>query len=70
MEGHNQCIFAPKLGHFFLISEKVQGRSLPLLPLQSPTMFLCIFLTAIRKVLVLEGGLATRLCVHPNLIFF
>ena len=32
-----RAFFPPKLGHFFLISEKVQGRSLPLLPLQSRT---------------------------------
>ena len=30
-----RAFFPQKLGHFFLISEKVQGRSLPLLPLQS-----------------------------------
>ena len=32
-------------------------------------LFLC-FLTAICKVYVLEGRLGTRLCAHPNLIFF
>ena len=33
------------------------------------SVFAC-FLTATRKVYVLEGRLGNRLCVHPSLIFF